>query len=77
MPPFDPKQIGYGKGVLAARKAAAHARWAQRQLEWGEDFDGANVRLALAKQALASAIAIAALPETTDALRGQRRPLRR
>ncbi len=74
--PFDPMQIGHGKGVLAARRAAAHASWAQRQLEWGEDFDGATSSMALAKEALANAIAIAALPETAAALPGTWRPPR-
>ena len=53
--PFDMKQLGYGKGILAAKIAASQARLAIRQLEWGEDFYGARVRLNLAKKAFAIA----------------------
>ena len=57
--PWDGKQVGYGKGVLTARIAAGHAFWAQRQLELGEDFDEANIRLRLAKRAFGLAEEIA------------------
>ena len=50
--PYDLKEIGYGKALLAARVAASQARWARRQLEYGEDFAGASVRLGLARGAL-------------------------
>ena len=53
--PIDMSQIGYGKGLLAARIAVSEAIWAQRQLEYGEDFIGANSRLNLAKRAYAIA----------------------
>ncbi len=62
--PYDLKDAGYGKGLLAARIAASQARWAQRQLKYRGDFAGASVRLGLAKEALALASEKAELGKT-------------
>ena len=53
--PFDMEQVGYGKGLLAARIAVGQAIWARRRLEYGEDFTGATICLNLAKRAFAVA----------------------
>ena len=70
---FDTRQIGYGKGVLAARIAASGARGAQRQLEWGEDFVGAHVRLNVATKAFATALETTGLAKIMMAVKGRTR----
>ena len=69
--PFNMKQIGYGKGVLAAKVATGEARGAQRQLEWGEDFDGASIRLNLAKKAFVIAEEITVRAKIMAAVQGR------
>ena len=59
--PFDTKQIGSGKGILAVKMAVNHAIRARRQLRWDDDFVGANIQMNIAKAALASAVEKAAL----------------
>ena len=53
------KQICYGKGILTAKIAVSQAISAQRQLEYGEDFKGASIRLNLSKRAFHLAEGIA------------------
>ena len=71
--PWDRKKIGYGKGILTVRLAASQAIGAQRQLELAQDFDGANIRLRLAKRAFGLAEDIARSAKITASI-GTRRP---